>query len=190
MRPSDPQVDAALPEEPLPAQCPSPISTRDRLDRPAHLDCTPISVSREAGRAEGPSRKVALVSVRKVAEALAEALQNARRHALATTLSSAGENVLICPALLCPKSRHTNLVVWVVLDPVQHEHRRLRRHRANLRMALVAVAQIYTILILRNELRRTANVLHGLSTAMGEQSDLKRRVTDLEEEVTGLMMRG
>jgi hypothetical protein len=29
-----------------------------------------------------------------------------------------------------------------------------------------------------------------LSTAMGEQSDLKRRVTDLEEEVTGLMMRG
>ena len=57
-------------------------------------------------------------------------------------------------------------------------------------LALVAVAQIYTILILRNELRRTANVLHGLSTAMGEQSDLKRRVTDLEEEVTGLMMRG
>jgi hypothetical protein len=57
-------------------------------------------------------------------------------------------------------------------------------------LALVAVAQIYTILILRNELRRAAKVLHGLSTAMGEQSDLKRRVTDLEEEVTGLMMRG
>jgi len=55
-------------------------------------------------------------------------------------------------------------------------------------LALV-VAQIYTILILRNELRRAAKVLHGLSTATGEQSDLKRRVTDLEEEITGLMMR-
>ena len=57
-------------------------------------------------------------------------------------------------------------------------------------LALVALAQIYTILILRNELSRAAKVLHGLSTAMGEQKDLNRRVTDLEEEVTGLMMRG
>jgi hypothetical protein len=37
---------------------------------------------------------------------------------------------------------------------------------------------------------RAAKVLHGLSTAMGEQSDLKRRVNDLENEVADLTMRG
>jgi hypothetical protein len=57
-------------------------------------------------------------------------------------------------------------------------------------LALVAVAQIYTILILRNELSRAAKVLHAMSMAMGEQSDLQRRVNDLEDEVAGLTMRG
>jgi hypothetical protein len=50
-------------------------------------------------------------------------------------------------------------------------------------LALVAVAQIYTILILRNELSRAAKVLHAMSMAMGEQSDLRRRMEDLEDEV-------
>lgn len=50
-------------------------------------------------------------------------------------------------------------------------------------LALVAVSQIYTILILRNELSRAAKVLHAMSMAMGEQSDLKGRVDDLEEEI-------
>jgi hypothetical protein len=57
-------------------------------------------------------------------------------------------------------------------------------------LALVAVAQIYTIIILRNELSRAAKVLHAMSLAMGEQSDLKQRVNDLEDEVSGLTMRG
>jgi hypothetical protein len=57
-------------------------------------------------------------------------------------------------------------------------------------LALVAVAQIYTILILRNELSRAAKVLHAMSMAMGEQTDLKRRVNDLENEVADLTMRG
>jgi hypothetical protein len=57
-------------------------------------------------------------------------------------------------------------------------------------LALVAVAQIYTILILRNELSRAAKVLHAMSMAMGEQSDLKQRVNDLEDEVSELTMRG
>jgi hypothetical protein len=57
-------------------------------------------------------------------------------------------------------------------------------------LGLVAVAQIYTILILRNELSRAPKVLHAMSMAMGEQSDLKRRVSDLEDEVEGLTMRG
>ena len=57
-------------------------------------------------------------------------------------------------------------------------------------LALVAVAQIYTILILRNELSRAAKVLHAMSMAMGEQTDLKRRVNDLENELADLTMRG
>jgi hypothetical protein len=56
-------------------------------------------------------------------------------------------------------------------------------------LALVAVAQIYTILILRNELSRAAKVLHAMNMAIGEQSELKRRVNDLEDEVAGLTMR-
>jgi hypothetical protein len=57
-------------------------------------------------------------------------------------------------------------------------------------LALVAVAQIYTILILRNELSRAAKVLHAMSMAMAEQTDLKRRVNDLENELADLTMRG
>jgi hypothetical protein len=33
-------------------------------------------------------------------------------------------------------------------------------------------------------------ILHAMSMAMGEQSDLKRRVNDLENEVADLTMRG
>ncbi|MBV8796764.1 MAG: hypothetical protein JO136_17670 [Hyphomicrobiales bacterium] len=50
-------------------------------------------------------------------------------------------------------------------------------------LAFVAISQIYTILILRNELSRAAKVLHAMSMAMGEQSDLRRRIDELEEEV-------
>jgi hypothetical protein len=63
-------------------------------------------------------------------------------------------------------------------------------------LALVAVAQIYTILILRNELSRAGKVLHALSNAMGEHSDLRHRmevlvddVVELKDDVTELKMR-
>ena len=54
---------------------------------------------------------------------------------------------------------------------------------------MVAVGQIYTILILRNELSRAAKVLHAMSMAIGEQSDLKRRMEVLEDNVAELTMR-
>ena len=57
-------------------------------------------------------------------------------------------------------------------------------------LAMVAVGQIYTILILRNELSRAAKVLHAMSMAIGEQSDLKRRMEVLEDNVAELTMRG
>jgi phosphoglycerate-specific signal transduction histidine kinase len=63
-------------------------------------------------------------------------------------------------------------------------------HRADLRADLGGSRPDLHHLILRNELSRVGKVLRALSTAMGEQSDLKRRVNDLEEEVTDLTMRG
>jgi hypothetical protein len=56
-------------------------------------------------------------------------------------------------------------------------------------LALVAVAQVYTILILRNELRRAARVLSAMSDSIGEQSILRRRVDDLADDVAQLMLR-
>jgi hypothetical protein len=56
-------------------------------------------------------------------------------------------------------------------------------------LAMVAVGRIYTILILPNELNRAAKVLHAMSMAIGEQSDLKRRMEVLEDNVAELTMR-
>jgi hypothetical protein len=54
---------------------------------------------------------------------------------------------------------------------------------------VVALAQIYTMLILRAELRRTAAVSRAMGQAMGEQGDVRRRLDEMEDLLADLLMR-
>ena len=83
--------------------------------------------------------------------------------------------------MLLPNTRYTNLVVAVALDLCNMSTADFVDIAQTFVLALVAVAQIYTILILRKNSGARPRFCTAWSTAMGEQSDLKRDgPTDLE----------
>ena len=86
-------------------------------------------------------------------------------------LSSRGEKRGLPPLCFAPNLATPIWLYGVVLDPCKMSTEDFVDIAQTSVLALVALAQIYTILILRNELSRAAKVLHGLSTAMGEQKD-------------------
>jgi len=55
-------------------------------------------------------------------------------------------------------------------------------------MALMVAALIAIMLILRGELRRQSGMMQAMSRSMGEQSDLTRRLEQVEEDVAHLAM--
>jgi hypothetical protein len=56
-------------------------------------------------------------------------------------------------------------------------------------MLLIVVTQVGIWLLIRNEMRRAASAVNVMSRAMGEGSDLSRRVEQLEDDLAELVMR-
>jgi len=56
-------------------------------------------------------------------------------------------------------------------------------------MISIVITQVGILLLIRNEMRRAVSAVSVMSRAMGEASDLTRRVEQLEEDVAELAMR-
>ena len=55
-------------------------------------------------------------------------------------------------------------------------------------MGVMVAALLVVMLLLRGELRRSAGVMNAMMQAIGEQSDLRRRLEQVEDDVAQLVM--
>jgi uncharacterized protein YoxC len=56
-------------------------------------------------------------------------------------------------------------------------------------MIVIVITQVAILVFMRSEMRRAASTVSVMSRAMGESSDLSRRVEQLEEDVAELAIR-
>jgi uncharacterized protein YoxC len=59
----------------------------------------------------------------------------------------------------------------------------------SLAMIVIVITQVTILVFMRSEMRRAASTVSIMSRAMGESSDLSRRVEQLEDDVAELAMR-